>query len=65
MNSHYKQFFDLNGKTAVVTGGVGILGQRFCKGLAEFGAKVAVVDLDEKLCIESQRNRNAITVCSV
>ncbi len=53
MNSHYKQFFDLNGKTAVVTGGVGILGQRFCKGLAEFGAKVAVVDLDEKLCIES------------
>jgi len=40
----------LNGKTAVVTGAVGILGQRFCRGLAEFGAQVAVVDLDSDRC---------------
>src|ERR1700760_2659728 len=52
MNSHYKALFDLNGKTAIVTGAVGILGQNFCKGLAEFGANVAVVDLDEKRCEE-------------
>jgi NAD(P)-dependent dehydrogenase (short-subunit alcohol dehydrogenase family) len=51
MNSHYKSFFDLDGKTAIVTGAVGILGQGFCKGLAEFGANVAVVDLDEQRCI--------------
>ncbi len=50
MSSHYKQLFDLTGKTAVVTGAVGILGQRFCRGLAEFGARVAVVDLDASRC---------------
>jgi NAD(P)-dependent dehydrogenase (short-subunit alcohol dehydrogenase family) len=47
MSSTYRTLFDLSGKTAVVTGGVGILGRHFCRGLAEFGARVAVVDLDE------------------
>ena len=42
--------FDLSGKTAAVTGGLGILGRHFCRGLAEFGANVAVVDLDEAGC---------------
>ncbi len=50
MNSHYKNLFELNGKTAVITGAVGILGKHFCKGLAEFGAQVAVVDLDLEKC---------------
>jgi NAD(P)-dependent dehydrogenase (short-subunit alcohol dehydrogenase family) len=50
MKSHYKSFFDLNGKTAIVTGAVGILGHRFCRGLAEFGARVAVVDLEQDRC---------------
>ena len=50
MKSHYKNLFDLRGKTAIVTGAVGILGQRFCRGLAEFGAQVAVVDLDLERC---------------
>ena len=39
--------FSLKGKNAIVTGGMGILGQRFCRGLACFGANVAVVDLNE------------------
>jgi NAD(P)-dependent dehydrogenase (short-subunit alcohol dehydrogenase family) len=43
----YKDLFDLKGRTAVVTGGCGILGRRFAEGLAEFGAKVAIVDLDQ------------------
>lgn len=52
MNSHFRSFFDLSGRTAVITGAVGILGQRFCRGLAEFGANVAVVDLDESRCTD-------------
>ena len=48
MDRRYRQMFDLAGKTAVVTGGAGILGRRFCAGLADFGAAVAVVDLDVK-----------------
>jgi len=39
--------YNLSGKTAIVTGGAGILGHWFCSGLAEFGAKIAVVDINE------------------
>jgi len=42
----YHRLFDLGGKTAVITGACGILGRRFAAGLAEFGASLALVDLD-------------------
>ena len=38
--------FDLTGRVAVVTGGVGLLGKEFCRTLAEAGAAVVVVDLN-------------------
>lgn len=40
------QIKKLLGKSALVTGGAGILGAEFCKILAENGANVAVLDLD-------------------
>jgi NAD(P)-dependent dehydrogenase (short-subunit alcohol dehydrogenase family) len=39
--------FRLDGRTVVVTGGAGILGRRFCLGLAARGANVAVIDIDQ------------------
>ena len=45
-NMKIQDKFDLKGRTAVVTGGGGLLGIEFCKTLAEAGAAVAVVDLN-------------------
>lgn len=42
------QLFDLHGKTALVTGGAGLLGTEFCRTLAEAGAYVVVVDLNHE-----------------
>jgi NAD(P)-dependent dehydrogenase (short-subunit alcohol dehydrogenase family) len=41
-----QQKFDLTGRVAIVTGGVGLLGSEFCRTLAEAGAAVVVVDLN-------------------
>ena len=38
--------FNLSGKSAIVTGGAGLLGQEFCRTLAEAGANVVVADLN-------------------
>ncbi|EWG98242.1 SDR family NAD(P)-dependent oxidoreductase [Halomonas sp. BC04] len=46
MDSTFRDLFDLKGRVAIVTGGLGILGQHFCRALAEYGAHVVVVDLD-------------------
>lgn len=52
MKSSYRELFDLQDRCAIVTGGTGILGTQFCRGLAEFGANVVVVDLFEERLTE-------------
>lgn len=44
--------FDLSGKVAVVTGGTGVLGGAMARGLAEAGARVAVLGRREELANE-------------
>jgi len=46
MIQSYLEKFKLEGKTAIITGGAGILGSHFCSGLADAGANIAVVDIN-------------------
>jgi NAD(P)-dependent dehydrogenase (short-subunit alcohol dehydrogenase family) len=41
------KLFDLTGRTAIVTGGAGLLGTQFCKTLAQAGAHVIIADLNQ------------------
>ena len=41
-------FSSLKGKTAIITGGAGILGKHFSDGLARCGSHVVIVDLNKK-----------------
>lgn len=41
-----KPLFDLNGKTAVVTGGAGLIGKTAVRALRDHGAKVYIAELD-------------------
>lgn len=49
-----KNLFDISGKTAVITGGCGVLGQAIAEYLLEQGARVAVLDLNETAGAELQ-----------
>jgi NAD(P)-dependent dehydrogenase (short-subunit alcohol dehydrogenase family) len=48
MNIHpAHKIFDLSGKSAVVTGGAGVLCGALCRGLAREGVKVAILDINQ------------------
>jgi 2-deoxy-D-gluconate 3-dehydrogenase len=50
--------FDLTGRSAVVTGGAGLLGKQFCQTLADAGASVSVVDIDADSAGETAESIN-------
>jgi NAD(P)-dependent dehydrogenase (short-subunit alcohol dehydrogenase family) len=62
MNS--KNIFSLEGKTAIVTGAAGLIGQTQCKVLSDFGATVAVCDIDMEKSekISTSLNLNSFAV---
>ena len=43
----YKNLFNMQGKTVLITGGVGILGKEFCRGFLAHGASVVIADCDK------------------
>jgi NAD(P)-dependent dehydrogenase (short-subunit alcohol dehydrogenase family) len=45
-NQGFYELYDFSGKTAVVTGGAGVLCAAMCRALAAAGAEVAVLDLN-------------------
>lgn len=45
-----KKLFDLNGRVAIVTGALGLIGKHHCYALAEAGANIIVADLEESVC---------------
>lgn len=63
-----RTLFDLTGRTAIVTGGAGHIGSGIADALAELGASIAIVDMDEARAsnvaqtITSHRNAKAIAL---
>ena len=48
--SSKRDLFDVSGKVAIITGGAGLLALEFAEVLAEYGANIVLVDLDENSC---------------
>ena len=48
MQNQSFQLFSLSGKTAIVTGGTGLIGKKHCEALSQVGANVIVADISLK-----------------
>ena len=50
MSRRVRDQFDLAGRVAVITGGIGLLGRKHAEAIAESGGRPVLVDLDEARC---------------
>lgn len=48
----YEKLFDVRNMVIVYTGATGLIGKALCEALAEKGAKIVVIDVDQKKCEE-------------
>ena len=48
----YKHLFDLHGKSVALVGATGLIGTAFAEGLAEYGATIALMDINQGRCDE-------------
>ncbi len=56
--NNYLDKFSLDGKTSFVVGGAGLLGTEVVKALSDAGAKVIILDIDQKKSRASQKNKD-------
>ena len=66
-DAHILNKFDLAGRTAVVTGGAGLLGAEFCRTLAEAGAQVVIADInfDAACSLNEQLNESGLSTAAL
>jgi NAD(P)-dependent dehydrogenase (short-subunit alcohol dehydrogenase family) len=57
--NNYRNFFNLEGRVAIVTGGAGLIGREIAKGLCDLGATVYIADLKVGNTLETIDNQNA------